>query len=947
MAKKTIKMGVQYDVKGAGKVEGSFKDIGNEANNTDKQVGNLNKNVKQTSTLLKKLKSVAGFVGVTSGIALLGTAVRSAFNNIRDFSKANSSLAAVLQKSKSEIKQLTDQQKQLGATTEFSASQIANAQIELAKMGFTMEEIGNTTKGTLSLASSAGVGLSEAAEVLSATLRGFGLDASESGRVTDIMATSFVKSSLDMEKFRESMKLVAPIAKAANIDIETTTALLGQLANNGLAGSIAGTGLKNLMSKLSNESSSLSKELGFSVKNSDDLVKAFNELKKGNIDLTKATELTDERSKAAFLTLINGIDSVEQLTEALKESEGAAAKLAEAKLDNIAGDITKLGSAWEGLTLQGSEAETTMRSAVQGIIKAIEFLTKNFNDIVKVVASATLAFVGYKAGVAAARIATAAYTLTQGASTVATALFSNGLKGARAAMVALNTATKMNPFGLILSAITAVLPFLGFFKDGVDEGTKSINEQKIAELERQAVFEQNNDKLDGLYKTRDKLSKESLIKLKQDLETSTGTLEESLLTSENIISIYEERVNRLEAIENKSFKQRTELAEAQVKLLQASRPDSEEERIAEREREVLERRKEQIVEVTRLLNIKNVVKKEELGLIEKLKQEIKELTEIREKSGEKEEVLGLTKKINLKQKELALLTKIKEKEKKDKTPKETELQKSIQRIAKMEDDAHLRSIENQRERNEEELLMAQEHAIKMVNLTKLTEEQKQNEINVINDYYNGLRKEEDKKFFSEEKEQKIIQTAENLQQVVDSASDIFNARNEFNQEAIDIESSILEEQFRNKEISEEEYTAEKQRLLNEQHQMDKRAAVQKLAIDTANSLGGLMNYAMNNPMNSVTSGLAGVATYAAGAIQIATQAASVSKLLKSSAPTVDVDSTAPDTRQTAPNIEFDGVSAGTESFGTQIPIIRAYVTESDITTAQDTASDIEGLSSIG
>ena len=58
------------------------------------------------------------------------------------------------------------------------------------------------------------------------------------------MAKSFSSSGLDLEKFKESMKLVAPIARAANIDLETTTALLSSLADAGLNGSIAGTGLK-------------------------------------------------------------------------------------------------------------------------------------------------------------------------------------------------------------------------------------------------------------------------------------------------------------------------------------------------------------------------------------------------------------------------------------------------------------------------------------------------------------------------------------------------------------------------------------------------------------------------------------------------------------------------------------------------------------------------------
>jgi TP901 family phage tail tape measure protein len=321
--------------------------------------------------------------GVTAGIAGFVSVMRGAFNAAKDFEAQMSKVRAVSGATATEMDKLEASAKALGASTMFTATQVGQLQEEYAKLGFTTKEILAATAATLDLAAATGSTLAQAAEVAGATVQGFGMDASETVRVTDVMAQSFNRSALDIERFRESIKLVAPIARAANIDLETTTALLGELANAGLSGSIAGTALKNLLSKLSDENSDLSKQLGFAVKNSGDLFLAFEKLAEMNIDLTEATELTDERSKAAFITLFNGIDTVKDLDAALRDASGTTREMAEIMQDNLAGSITKMTSAWEGFTneLLGS----------QGAIKAtVDLLTESITGLTLLIGSDTI-----------------------------------------------------------------------------------------------------------------------------------------------------------------------------------------------------------------------------------------------------------------------------------------------------------------------------------------------------------------------------------------------------------------------------------------------------------------------------------------------------------------------------------------------------------------------------
>ena len=157
---------------------------------------------------------------------------------------------------------------------------MANLQIELSKLGFNPDEIVNTTGAVLDLSTAFGTDLAETASVVAGTLRGMGLDASESGRVADVMAKSFSASALDLEKFKESFKEFSPLAKSANVDLEASSGALGILSDNMISGSKAGTAMKAILLEMQTEGSKLSKELGFTVKSSEDFTRAFQVFKR-------------------------------------------------------------------------------------------------------------------------------------------------------------------------------------------------------------------------------------------------------------------------------------------------------------------------------------------------------------------------------------------------------------------------------------------------------------------------------------------------------------------------------------------------------------------------------------------------------------------------------------------------------------------------------------------
>ena len=204
------------------------------------------------SQIRKDTKNIAAMgrnmsMGITAPLVAIGA---TSFKVAADFEQSMAKVKAVSGATGDEFKKLQDNAKELGRTTRFTASEVSALQLEYAKLGFSADEITQVTGATLNLAQATGSDLAQSAEVAGATLRAFGLNASETERVTDVMAASFSSSALDINSFQDSMKFVAPVAKAAGVSLEEATAMLGQLANNGIKGSNAGTSLRRILQEV-------------------------------------------------------------------------------------------------------------------------------------------------------------------------------------------------------------------------------------------------------------------------------------------------------------------------------------------------------------------------------------------------------------------------------------------------------------------------------------------------------------------------------------------------------------------------------------------------------------------------------------------------------------------------------------------------------------------------
>ena len=318
---------------------------------------------------VKVTGAIAGAVAAVKGLS-------SAIGIIADFEKANSVLAGVLGKTVDEIKALSDSAEMLGRSTAFTATEVTNLQTELAKLGFGEGQIMSMQKAVLNFATALGVDLSEAAAFTGATLRTFGLRASDTEDALNVLAVASDKSALGFSNLNTAMPIVGPVAKSIGFDIRDTATLLGVLANSGFDASSSATALRNIFLYLADSSSKLTQAIGKPVKTLPDLLDGLDKLKSQGISVGEALELTDKRAVAAFSTLLDGTATARELRSALDDVNGAVDAKAQAQIDNVTGSVALLKSAWEGFILGMKNSK--------GVIKGIiDFLANGITAIGK------------------------------------------------------------------------------------------------------------------------------------------------------------------------------------------------------------------------------------------------------------------------------------------------------------------------------------------------------------------------------------------------------------------------------------------------------------------------------------------------------------------------------------------------------------------------------------
>lgn len=342
-------------------------------------------------------------VGVAIGAAVAASGALSSVVSINaSFGASMQKVAAISGATGAELDKLRQQAQEMGRTTEFSASQAADALGFLAMAGFSANEAMTALPSVLALATSGSMELAQAADIASNVLSGFGLEATEAQRASDVLASAASSTNTDVSQLGQAMSTAAPIAAALGVSMEEAAAAIGVMSDAGIQGERAGTALRGVFASLAGPTTQAQEALakyGLTAADVDPqtvgLSNAMATLRERNISTADAMVIFGREAASGALVMAESSERMKDLTGQFENAEGAAEAMSAIMRDNLQGDLAALKSAAEGLTIAVGDSGTTgsMRSLVQvstilineltGVVGALEKTTVTSADTVR------------------------------------------------------------------------------------------------------------------------------------------------------------------------------------------------------------------------------------------------------------------------------------------------------------------------------------------------------------------------------------------------------------------------------------------------------------------------------------------------------------------------------------------------------------------------------------
>lgn len=300
----------------------------------------------------------AGWLSVNAAIRQ----VQSSVSVFAGFQLRIAGVAAVSEAAVSEIAELREQALKLGDETLFTATQVAQAQEQLARAGFSVTENLAALPRILELAIADEIDLATASDVVSGALRGFHIEATDAARVTAALGKASLISRAGVTDMGVAISYVAPTSHSLGVSLEDTAAAMAVLADNSIAGSRGGTTLAQALGALidpAGKGEDVLTDLGVSA---DQFMKTLREgglvealrLLEG-IGIKEARRVANTRGGPGLQILVDNIEKLAENRKQIGLAADAVARMASLKMDTLWGSFRELESAVEGVQIRIGE----------------------------------------------------------------------------------------------------------------------------------------------------------------------------------------------------------------------------------------------------------------------------------------------------------------------------------------------------------------------------------------------------------------------------------------------------------------------------------------------------------------------------------------------------------------------------------------------------------------
>ena len=330
-----------------------------------------------------------------AGAAGIGFGIYDAVKGYMDFEQEMSAVKAISGATEDEFQRLTDAAMKMGAETKFSAKESAQALEYMGMAGWKSDEMIAGLPGVMNLAAASGEDLGRVSDIVTDAMTSFKLAASDATMFSDVLAATATSSNTNVGKMGYTFQYVAPLAGALGYTIQDTALAIGAMADAGIKGEQAGTSLRALLTRMASptkDSAEAMQTLGLSITDSAGNMRPLRDIlidiRNGFKQLTPAEQaqvasaLAGQEAMSGLLGIVNeSDDKFNSLADSIDNSAGAAKKMADIRLDNLAGDLEYLSGDWDAFTMSLMKGNTS--NGLRDFVKEADKLLSDFSGVVE------------------------------------------------------------------------------------------------------------------------------------------------------------------------------------------------------------------------------------------------------------------------------------------------------------------------------------------------------------------------------------------------------------------------------------------------------------------------------------------------------------------------------------------------------------------------------------
>lgn len=361
----------------------------NAANKFDSSISNAGQAAENSAGRVNIAQAAITGLAVTittQGVAALKEFVRNSINVGAEFEAVMSKVEAISGGTATEMYQLSEKAVELGKNTKFTSREVGEAYSYMAMAGWKSKAMLEGIDGVMQLAAVSGSDLGKTSDIVTDTITALGLQASDSGRLVDVLAAAASNSNTNVDMMGLTFQYVAPLAGSLHMSMEDLAFSIGLMANSGVKADKAGVALRNILTRLidpTKSSEAWIRKLGLRIRDSRgdvvslrDIIDQLRVKMKGlsNAEQAEAASaLAGKHALSGLLALVNAAPGdYEKLSLAIEDSSGAAQRMSEVMLNNGQGALTLLSSKFEALQI----------SAYRRLKPAFESAIKFANDFI-------------------------------------------------------------------------------------------------------------------------------------------------------------------------------------------------------------------------------------------------------------------------------------------------------------------------------------------------------------------------------------------------------------------------------------------------------------------------------------------------------------------------------------------------------------------------------------